>query len=72
MQEFLKTASPKSRRRDTTLPPHVDDALVAFADLTGRSISAALALAAERGVVALAEDLARTNAATSQLRKVDQ
>jgi len=54
----------KTRRRDTTLPPHVDAALVAFAQYTNRSISAALALAAERGIVALADDVRRTNATT--------
>ena len=54
----------RQRRRDTTLPPHVDAALVAFAQYTGRSISAALALAAERGIVALADDVRRTNATT--------
>ena len=43
-----------ARRRDTTLPPHVDEALVAYSALTGRSLSAAMALAVERGIVALA------------------
>jgi len=47
----------KARRRDATLPPHVDDALVAFAKYTNRSISASLALAAERGIVELANDV---------------
>ena len=57
-----------SRRRDTTLPPHVDEALIAYSALTGRSVSAAMALAVERGIVALADDLVRAKAATDSLR----
>jgi hypothetical protein len=56
-----------ARRRDTTLPPHVDEALIAYSALTGRSVSAAMALAVERGIVALADDLVRAKAATDSL-----
>ena len=64
MTEETKTAPTEPRRRDTTLPPHVDDALVAFAQYTGRSVSASLALAAERGIVELANDVRRAKSAT--------
>jgi hypothetical protein len=50
------------------LPPHVDEALIAYSALTGRSVSAAMALAVERGIVALADDLVRAKAATDNLR----
>ena len=64
MTEDTKTTPTEPRRRDTTLPPHVDDALVAFAKYTNRSISASLALAAERGIVELANDIRPARAAT--------
>lgn len=57
-----------ARRRDTTLPLHVDEALVAYAALTGRSLSAAMSLAVERGIVALAADLVTAKATTDSLR----
>ena len=57
-----------ARRRDTTLPPHVDEALIAYSALTGRSISSAMALAVERGIVALAADLVAAKATTDSLR----
>ena len=47
----MSSSSAGARRRDTTLPPHVDEALVAYSALTGRSLSAAMALAVERGIV---------------------
>jgi hypothetical protein len=50
------------------LPPHVDEALVAYAALTGRSLSAAMSLAVERGIVALAADLVTAKATTDSLR----
>lgn len=50
----------KPVRRDTTLPPHVDATLTAYASLTGRSISGCLAMAAERGLIALADDLRKS------------
>jgi hypothetical protein len=49
----------KPVRRDTTLAPHVDATLTAYASLTGRSISSCLAMAAERGLLCLADDLRR-------------
>jgi len=64
----MPSVSAGARRRDTSLPPHVDEALVAYAALTGRSLSSAMALAVERGVVALADDLVRAKAATDSLR----
>jgi hypothetical protein len=50
------------------LPPHVDEALVAYSALTGRSLSAAMAMAVERGIVALAADLVTAKAATDTMR----
>lgn len=64
----MSSISAGARRRDTLLPPHVDEALVAYAALTGRSLSSALALAVERGIVALADDIARAKSATDDLR----
>jgi len=64
----MSSISAGARRRDTTLPPHVDEALVAYAALTGRSLSSAMALAVERGIVALAADLVAAKATTDSLR----
>ena len=64
----MTSSSAGSRRRDTTLPTHVDEALIAYAGLTGRSVSSAMALAVERGIVALADDLVRARATTDSLR----
>lgn len=63
----MSSVSAGARRRDTSLPPHVDEALIAYAGLTGRSVSAAMALAVERGIVALAADLVTAQAATDSL-----
>jgi len=64
----MSSSSAGARRRDTTLPPHVDEALVAYSALTGRSLSSAMALAVERGIVALAADLVTAKATTDSLR----
>ena len=64
----MSSSSAGARRRDTTLPPHVDEALVAYSALTGRSLSSAMALAVERGIVALAADLVTAKAATDTMR----
>ena len=64
----MSSSSAGARRRDTTLPTHVDEALVAYSALTGRSLSSAMALAVERGIVALAADLVTAKATTDSLR----
>lgn len=64
----MSSSSAGARRRDTTLPPHVDEALVAYAALTGRSLASAMALAVERGILALAADIARAKSVTDDLR----
>lgn len=56
----------KPVRRDTTLAPHVDAALTAYARLTGKSISSCLAMAAERGLLELADDMRRARAFCGQ------